>query len=82
MSASAISSLIGSLEGFLVDVFDSVGDFVESAIAELVNYAPTLVDIAVIGTVAVGLGYAFRSALVNIPFIGPLITGLGKILHI
>ncbi len=79
MSQTAISTLLGSIENLLVDVINGVASFVEAGIQELVNYAPTIVDIAIIGVVAVGIGYAFRQALANVPFVGSLINALGRL---
>ncbi len=79
MSQSTISTLLGSIENLLVDVFNGVANFIEAGIQELVNYAPTIVDIAIIGAVAVGIGYAFRQALVNVPFIGGIVNALGRL---
>ena len=62
----------------LTDVFDGVANFVEAGIQELVNYAPTIVDISVIGAVALGVGYAFRNVLKNVPFVNSIFNLLSK----
>lgn len=78
-STSPISSLINTIEDTLVSVITGVSSFITAGINELVNYAPTLVDIAVIGAVSVGLAYAFRSVLTDIPFVNSITSALGRI---
>lgn len=82
MSQSAIGNLITSVEGFFSTLVTGIGNILTSAVNEVVNYAPTLVDIGIIGAVAVGLGYALRSFVKEIPFVSSLLSGLGRLFRI
>ena len=81
MSANVFSQLISGIETFFTDLLTDLEDFMTSAFNELVNYAPQIVDIALIGVIAGGITYALRNVITGLPFIGSLINGLGRLLH-
>jgi len=81
MSANVFSQLISGIETFFTDLLTDLEDFITSAFEELVNYAPQIVDIALIGVIAGGITYALRNVITGLPFMGPLISGLGRLLH-
>ena len=81
MSANIFSQLISGIEEFFTDLLTDLEDFTTSAFEELVKYAPQVIDIALIGVIAGGITYALRNVITGLPFMGPLISGLGRLLH-
>lgn len=79
MSQSAISSVISTVESFLTTLVSGVASFISSAIAELVNYAPQIVDIAVLGFIVSGIGYAIYAIVQKVPFVNNIFNMLGKL---
>lgn len=80
MSQSAIGSVITTVENFLSSLVTAVSSFITTAVNELVNYAPQIVDIAVLGFIVAGVGYAIYTIVQKVPFVNNIFNMLGRLI--